>query len=525
MGRSRVWTSQPPPGTPIDWDNPLTDGLRFLYVPTPPFDLVGGRPVQTVGTAYSRGVGPAGVTTQWGGAGSTYALRDPQLEPAQVSWAAYTRRTGTIGNYARTIGKTYNNGTAAPYVSYDFEWNPTGSSQDSVRATSNAGGTAHATPIVNVPSMQPVVCVGTNNGALLSLYVNGRLGSSYGMNGAIAYDTSATGNLVISGSNASSAANEWVGDIYLAPVWGRILSPAQIGVFSANPWQIFHRRQRTYSIAASGGSTITGSASITEGADTASATGTLGVAGSGAITEGSDAVAATGSLGDSGTASISEQPDAVAATGALSVSGTASITEAVDAVAATGAAGAGATAAIVEGNDTASATGALSVSGLAAIVERGDIVVATGALGSAGTAAITEAPDTPAGVGALSVAGTAAIAERSDTVSATGGAGAGATAAITEGADSVSAVGTAVLAGRAAILESPDGIYAVGAAGIVGSAAITEGADIVYAMSQAPPQAACKLGGVLANRVTLSVTTRKSSLSVLTNQSSLKVLQ
>ncbi|MDE1990607.1 MAG: hypothetical protein KGI82_09080, partial [Betaproteobacteria bacterium] len=174
--------------------------------------------------------------------------------------------------------------------------------------------------------------------------------------------------------------------------------------------------------AASGGSTITGSSSITEGADTASATGTLAIsgtasiteasdtvaatgalaiAGTAAITEGSDTVSATGALSVTGTAAITESDDTVSATGALSVTGAATITEGADTVAATGAAGAGATAAITEQPDTASATGGIALSGAASIFEGGDIVVASGGLALPGTASITEASDSVAGTGSV----------------------------------------------------------------------------------------------------------------------------
>ena len=198
--------------------------------------------------------------------------------------------------------------------------------------------------------------------------------------------------------------------------------------------------------AANGGSTITGSASITEGADTASATGTLAI---------------------SGTASITEANDTVAATGAIAMAGTAAITEASDTVAATGVGGEVGTAAIAESSDTVSATGALSVTG---------------------TAAITESDDTVSATGALSVTGSAGITEGADTVAATGAAGAGATAAITEQPDVVAATGGIALSGAAAIFEAGDIVVATGALGLAGTAAITEAPDSVAATGGLPPQ-------------------------------------
>ena len=133
-----------------------------------------------------------------------------------------------------------------------------------------------------------------------------------------------------------------------------------------------------YLSASAGGAT--GSAAITEGADTAAGTGSVGVSGSAVIVEGADTVSASGSVGVSGSAAILEGTDTVSASGSVGVSGSAAIIEGADTVTASGTATTGATgsAAITEGSDAVSATGSVGVSGSAAVTEGDDTVTATG---------------------------------------------------------------------------------------------------------------------------------------------------
>lgn len=171
---------------------------------------------------------------------------------------------------------------------------------------------------------------------------------------------------------------------------------------------------------------INGTASITEGADTVSSTGTLAIKGNAGITEAADTVSATGKLALSGTAAITEGADTLSSTGKLAIVGSSSITEGADTVSATGtliAAGTG-TASITEGADTLSSTGTLAIKGTASIAEGADTVAATGKVALTGSASITEAADTlsATGTGAslTPITGTASIVEDPDILVATG---------------------------------------------------------------------------------------------------------
>ncbi len=561
MLRSKVWTRQPPPGTPIDWDNPLTRGLWTCVSVTSvtAWDAAANTRI-SLNNPTTASIGPQGA----GISPTEYAF--PTVARAALGSVSELFVLVTVNDLPGVggtraflsgqpnqciVGVGNSSGVLVPWSSYNY---PAGGGLFGSTAAPIALGSTH---------LLGTYSGNAQSGVLIDGLVTGTLSSSY------------TGNANYKLQIAPSPTGSSV--VYLAGTYSRFLLPEERNLLATNPWQLFWMRRRTYSIPASTGAT--GSASITEGADTASATGTLGVAGSGAITEGSDAVAATGSLGDSGTASISEQPDAVAATGALSVSGTASITEAVDAVAATGATGGYGSATITEADDVVAATGTLSVSGSASITESVDATSASGSLGSAGTATITEGSDSVAATGALSVSGSAAITENVDVVAASGILGQGGVASITETADAVSASGSLSVTGLAAVIESGDIVVATGSLGTAGtatiaegndsvaasgsvelvgqgavaeladevsasgtlgsagSASILEGADLVSAsglygtgvpgtaaiieyadfvlgvgVAGAPPEAACVIGSVLVNKISVSVQLSKSSV-------------
>jgi hypothetical protein len=236
-----------------------------------------------------------------------------------------------------------------------------------------------------------------------------------------------------------------------------------------------------------GGGGISGSASITEGADTAAALATLAIAGAGAPTEGPDTIAATGGLALSGAAAITEGADTAAGTGALAISSTGAATEGADTATAVGAVALSGAASITEGADTAVATGALPITGGATIPEGADTASATGALAIVGTATATEDGDTLAASGSLAAApgtGSVSAVEGADTVSAAGTLALAGSAAATEGADAAAATGALSIAGAGAgaLAEGADTAAAAGQIAIVGGLDTTEGADTVSAV-------------------------------------------
>lgn len=129
---------------------------------------------------------------------------------------------------------------------------------------------------------------------------------------------------------------------------------------------------------------VTGSAAVTEAADTASASGAVQVSGSAAATEAADTSSASATVDVSGSAAVTEAADTSAATGAVDISGSAAVTEAADTSAASGTVSGGAatgTADVTEADDSVAASGTVDVSGSAAVTEADDTTSASGVVG------------------------------------------------------------------------------------------------------------------------------------------------
>lgn len=170
---------------------------------------------------------------------------------------------------------------------------------------------------------------------------------------------------------------------------------------------------------------VTGTANITEGADTVSSSGDVAIDGSSDVTEGSDTSDSDGTVDIVGAASITEGADSVTANGTISIDGSGSITEDPDTLDATGTLmdvilG---TANITEGADTVSSSGDVTIIGTSDIDENDDIITSNGDIIVDGTASITENPDTLTATGVVGssvITGTANITEDADTVDAEG---------------------------------------------------------------------------------------------------------
>ena len=393
----RPWTVQPPPGTPIDWDSPYAEGLSVCW--TPQYTILS--PGGTNGTFSSYGVNSSGVGAVFNGtsdsvsfngttgaypAGLTFLYIASYLSaPSTSLQAVISRGAGSVANgFESSLYNEYGSPPNAVYSSYDPGSN------------------------TNMP-------LGFVNGREYS--INGApataIGQPYTVSGAMGPLGSCTSNIAL---GAIFGGTKYYGnvEIQLALLWDSEKGAPHLQRTTSNPWQIFHRRRRTYSIPASTGAT--GSAAITEGADVVSASGAIAISGSAAITEGADTVSATGALAISGIAAIAEGADTVAASGTAGEVATAAITEGADSVAASGSLSVTGTASISEGADAVSATGAVSVTGTAAIPEGSDSVAATGSAVSGAVATITEQADAVSATGALSVSGSASIFEGGDIV-------------------------------------------------------------------------------------------------------------
>jgi hypothetical protein len=230
---------------------------------------------------------------------------------------------------------------------------------------------------------------------------------------------------------------------------------------------------------ASGGSAISGSASITEDADTTSATGTLDIAGSASIAEASDTSTGTGTLDVQGSASVSEADDTVAGGGELDLFGSAPVTEDDDAATGTGALEVSGTATVSEEGDAASGSGTLDLTGTSAIVEADDAASAAATLDISGAGGVHEDDDAVDSTSTVAIIGSADITEDDDVVAATSGGGVAGSANVAEDDDAVASAGVVAIAGSGGVQEVDDTATSGGSLAITGGADVAEDDDVV----------------------------------------------
>ena len=259
--RRRVWTTQPPAGTPIDWDSPLAQGLLFAYVPTNMgLDLVGReRGAAVAGVATPLTIGQGGVTGQWTETSSlAYSAAAGVYAPATLSVFAYMRAASGLGSNSTLIAKeTFGNSGKIPSYGLIVNYNGIGALAFSLR---QGGAQKGPLPTYSPPVTRPVAIAGTYDGTTASVYADGVLLGATSVSGSPQYGSGAGNSLLIGGLSDSSVSGAWGGDIYLATLWGRGLFTQEVGALSREPWQLFHKRRRAYSLIT--GSTI--SASISE---------------------------------------------------------------------------------------------------------------------------------------------------------------------------------------------------------------------------------------------------------------------
>lgn len=239
-------TVQPQGAARIAWGNSLTAGLIFASIPgiggAKPVDIVGERQAVTVGGTPAAIVpGQEGWSQGWTTTQSDYYERDTALEPANVTWGCFMRRTGTVGSYAHPFGKTYNNGGSTPFASWTLEFNNAGSGQDVITTFGTDGSTiGRTTNYTHADTTVPFLALGDFDGSQIRLWVDGVFRVfNVGFSGTIGYDTTSTGRLILSGNSSASVVEPWNGDIYLAVAWNRLLAAEEHQALAANPWQLF----------------------------------------------------------------------------------------------------------------------------------------------------------------------------------------------------------------------------------------------------------------------------------------------
>jgi hypothetical protein len=171
------------------------------------------------------------------------------------------------------------------------------------------------------------------------------------------------------------------GELGYVLIYNRAISRAEHLALLKSPGSVFASNQPRFWLPSISGGGVSGTASVVDGPDTATAAGKAGTVGAAAVTEAGDAAEASGKVGTTGAAAATEAADIAAATGSVGTDG---------------------------------------VTGSASVVEAGDSAAAAGTVGKKGSAAVTDSGDVPAGVGKKTHTGTASVTESGDVVAAVG---------------------------------------------------------------------------------------------------------
>lgn len=230
---------------------------------------------------------------------------------------------------------------------------------------------------------------------------------------------------------------------------------------------------------------VSASLSATEGADTVSSAGTVVVSASASITEAGDTLTGYTQTVEEReiTASITEGADSLSSSSAVSVSVSLSAAEGADAVSASGSVEVSASASVQEGGDTSSSSATVAVSASLSAQEGADSASSQAAVSVSASASISESGDTAQAQATVSVSASASINEAGDTLSASASVlpAIELWAAINEEADSASAQASVSVSASAGLAEDGDSLASAAAvsSGPEAWASLDEGADTV----------------------------------------------
>lgn len=233
----RVRREQPPFAVGIDRRNPLTRGLVFLA--TPAGGDAFGRPlsgVTSIGPGYLRG-GPGGLGLAQGSlVAAKYGAIGNVLTGRECSLLVMANRIGAVGQYARLFDTRQGGSGLALFL------NSADAGQNAIRALCNTNIVNHDVSGTLADTSKLFIVQVNIKDSLAEIYDGGALIASSTVSGGTLTQNPA--NAVLLGSeSASSIVSPFSGFIYLAALWNRDLSPAEVKALAANPWQVFNPRR------------------------------------------------------------------------------------------------------------------------------------------------------------------------------------------------------------------------------------------------------------------------------------------
>ena len=393
----------------IDWGNPITRGLLFLTIQQNPRDLVSGVQGAPGGAGYTRASGPPGIGASLASNTSSITFEGSESCNAigGITCLALGIFTGTSADRSAISKAASNGGTNTPF---DFGIGTSGKLR---LGRANAGYRVWVSSVATTQNV-PQVIAATQISDISSppkFYLNGQLdsGAAASIYGGVGTGAAAGNVAPVRAQNRGDLSTPFGGTLFLAGVWGRVLTHAEIASLSANPWQVIAdedecEEEMMYSAAsAPAGNGATHFATLSPVA--AASAGAASVKATSAITLAGLAPLASGAVNASAASTITLAGIVAAATGAAmaAAASTAALVGVVSTAA--GAAQVRAASTVTLGSLIATATGTAAQAG----VNSGASSVALGAViaPSAGTVRTTGQSSTA--LGSLLAAGSGAI--------------------------------------------------------------------------------------------------------------------
>jgi len=242
MGRVR--TTQPPVGTPIDWSNPITKGLRWVTLPGENFgkEIVSGNVPSVTGTGLSFGVNkggpcliPDGSNTgylNYSGAQGNSKIPAGSTECSVLIWAAYNNDAGANNN--ATFSNSGGGGLASGQFSVQRNQNDSFQIQINTTVTTYSASSPAGDESMMRGDGALQMVGGVWGDDLVTVIVN-KYRNSTATSGTI-YDMSSS-RWPFLGWNATSA--DYNNSVHLAAFWDRKLTEGELQALNDNPWQIF----------------------------------------------------------------------------------------------------------------------------------------------------------------------------------------------------------------------------------------------------------------------------------------------
>lgn len=231
-------TSQPKQPVPIDWSNPITRGLVSAPVPALGIDAVSGKTLTAAGAATTIAPGLSGMKLLGTGSSVRYADITPIV---MTEWTAFVHMDGTTTLTDRFYCGVGNASANAPLMGV-IAGNADGSKiRNWARTDAGPNTSAAVSTTRGVTDGKPHSAATTCTQTAISSYVDGVFDTTTAQ---VTGTYTATKFAVCGNWRSGAIAAPTGNNVYVALLFNRALSDAEIKSLSGNPWQIFQPTNR-----------------------------------------------------------------------------------------------------------------------------------------------------------------------------------------------------------------------------------------------------------------------------------------